>query len=62
MAIAEERRNDVSISYPVLCLSLPTSRMPEFLFGEKTRAGVTDRIGLCLVAQLDLVVQSQWQR
>lgn len=62
MAIAEDRRNDISISYPDLCLSLPTSRKPEFLFGEKTRAGVTDRIGPCLVAWLDFVVQSQWQR
>lgn len=58
MAIAEDRRNDISISYPDLCLSLPTSRKPEFLFGEKTRAGV----GPFLVAWLDFVVQSHWQR
>lgn len=62
MAIAEDRKNDISISYPDLCLSLPTSRKPEFLFREHIRAGVTDTVGPCLVAQPDSAVQSQWQR
>lgn len=62
MAIDEDRRNDISISYPDLCLSLPTSRKPEFLFRENIRAGVTDMVGPCLVARPDSVVQSQWQR